>query len=61
MEDTGFEPVAFSMPLRRATNCANPPAGVVGISYTQKRKAGQALFEISLEPTAETLIVVSCF
>ena len=26
VEVSGFEPLAFSMPLRRATNCAKPPS-----------------------------------
>ena len=25
VERSGFEPLTFSMPLRRATNCANAP------------------------------------
>ncbi len=28
VEDRGFEPLTFSMPWRRATNCANPPEPV---------------------------------
>ena len=50
VEDSGFEPLAFSMPLRRATNCANPPRGLWDVLYTlalQKSRPFGQFFAIS--------------